>query len=199
MQQVLPETKLGKGLRSQAPRNHCLKCCLNWIQILVLKLCLLIPQLFSLLSVVEVIESVLCFSLSMFLCVCQFVSNMKCMMREVHQCWGVFISYRLSRCVVNNDQTLKGHDLRCDFWCILHREVHRLKGLLTAMTAFKKPKRSILDRKIFNHWSFLHSLAFKVHCNKVVFGDGFQNYFNLSFHVYQILQNQQNSFLILAL
>ena len=29
------------------------------------------------------------------------------------------------------------------------------------MTAFKKPKRWILDRNIFNHWSILHSLAFK--------------------------------------
>ena len=72
----------------------------------------------------------------------------------------------LSSCVVNIHLTLTGRDLRCDFWCILHQEVHGLgstnftKGLLTARTAFKNPKRSILDRKIFNHWWAMHSLAF---------------------------------------
>ncbi len=47
-------------------------------------------------------------------------------------------------------------------WIILiNAEFNFIKGLLTDMTAFEKPKRSILDRKIFNHWSILHSLAFK--------------------------------------
>ena len=67
----------------------------------------------------------------------------------------------LSSCAVNTHQTLTGCDLRCDFWCTPHQEVHGLASILTAMTTFKKPKRSILDGKFFNHWRILQSLAVK--------------------------------------
>ena len=68
----------------------------------------------------------------------------------------------LSCCVVNNYQTLTGHDLRCEFWCILHQQVHGLASLLIPMTIFRESKGWDSESAIFNRWCPLLTMAFKM-------------------------------------
>ncbi len=68
------------------------------------------------------------------------------------------------------------HDLRYDIWCIQHQEVQGLVSpawlflpqlnlieLYGEITDIQKPKKSILDRKIFMHWYNLWALPCKQH------------------------------------
>ena len=57
----------------------------------------------------------------------------------------------LSSCSVNNQQSLKGHDLECDFLCIPHQEVHGLASSALILTGWVLTSMTILPKaaKIF--------------------------------------------------
>ena len=85
--------------------------------------------------------------------------------------WGKY-DYRkadfevLGSCAVNNQQSLAGHDLGCDFLCILHQEV---RGLASSDIHDNTPKGC---KDILRSWPWilcwvLCAIAFKVNSGKI--------------------------------